>query len=164
MGRRGRVGWAIALGAVVVVVVVIRLLLDPIAAHYTRRGLNQSDATQGDFSRVHVTVLPPGYEIDHLKIVERADVDWKEPLFYAERVHAVVDLHQLLHRTLAAYVRIDSPKIIFTSRPGAPGKKPTGPPDLAPTLRQILPARVDRIEVRDGELLFRDLALPRHPE
>lgn len=164
MGRRGRIGWAIALGVVVAVVVVIRLVLDPIAAHYTRQGLDKSDTTRGDFDRVHVTVFPPGYEIRRLKIVERTDRDWREPLFYAENVHAILDLRRLVHRTLAARVRIDSPKIIVTSRPGPSGKPPIAPPDLTPVLRQILPARVDRIEVFDGQFLFRDLALPRHPE
>ncbi len=154
----------IALGAVTCLAIVVRLLLDPIAAHYTRRGLAESDTTRGDFQRVHVTLLPPGYEVDRLKIVERTDRRWREPLFYAEKVHAVLDLQRLLHGDLTARVRIDEPKIIVTTRPGPSGKPPAGPPDLGPLLRQVLPARVDRIEVRDGEFLFRDQALPRHPE
>lgn len=163
--RRGwRIGGAIALGAVVVVAVLVRLLLDPIAAHYTRQALDKAEGLRGDFDRVHVTVLPPGYEIRRLKIVERSDRQWREPLFYAERVHAVLDWHQLLHGLPAAWVRIDEPKFIVTTRPGPSGKPPAQPPDLVPTLRQILPARLDRLEIRRGEVLFRDLALPRNPE
>src|SRR4029077_20808550 len=33
---------------------------------------------------------------------------------------------------------------------------------FAAALGQLMPARVGRVEVRDGELLFRDLAAPRH--
>jgi hypothetical protein len=164
MGRRGRIGWLVALCVVAGLVIVVRLLLDPVAAHYTRVGLNKSDSTRGDFDRVHVTVFPPGYEIRRLKIVERRDVHWREPLFYAERVKATLDVHGLLHRQLGANVRVDEPKIIVISRPGPPGKPAAGPPDLAPLLRQVLPARMNRLEVRKGELLFRDLAMPRHPE
>ncbi|HEY6475792.1 MAG TPA: DUF748 domain-containing protein [Polyangia bacterium] len=164
MGRGARTGWLIALGVVVGLAILVRLLLDPIAAHYTRRGLDQSDSTRGDFDHVHVTLFPPGYEIRRLKIVERTDRRWREPLFYAERVQATVDMGRLLHRQITARVRVDEPKIIVISRPGPSGKPPSGPPDLAPLLRQILPARMDRLEVRGGELLFRDLAMPRHPE
>ncbi|HEY4394451.1 MAG TPA: DUF748 domain-containing protein [Polyangia bacterium] len=164
IGRRARIGALVTLAIIVGLVILIRLLLDPLAAHYTRLGLNKSDSTRGDFDRVHVTVFPPGYEIRRLKIVERRDVHWREPLFYAERVTATLDPHRLLHRELAVRVRVDEPKIIVTSRPGPSGKAAAGPPDLAPMLRQILPARMDRLEVRNGEFLFRDLAMPRDPE
>ena len=31
-------------------------------------------------------------------------------------------------------------------------------------LRKVIPAHVERIEVRDGELRYRDLTAPRHPQ
>ena len=163
--RRHHWGWWIALGVVIAVIVVIRLILDPIAAHYTRKGLNASDRMRGDFQSVHVTVFPPGYEIHRLKIDERVDPGWKHPLFYAERVKAGLDMSRLFHGRLVASARIDEPKIIFTVRePAEKNKKPSPPPDLAPMLRQVLPARVNRIEIRDGEFLFRDLVMKGQPE
>jgi hypothetical protein len=156
-------GWWIALGVVIAVVVAIRLILDPLAAHYTRKELNASESLRGDFQSVHVTVFPAGYEIHRLKIDERVDPDWKHPLFYAERVKAGLDLRSLVHGRLVAHARLDDPKIIFTER-AKTAKKPVGPPDLAPTLRRILPARVDRIAVRNGELVFRDLVDKGQPE
>ena len=159
-------GWWIALGVAFALVVVIRLVLDPIAAHFTREELNASDSLRGDFDRVHVTVLPPGYEIQRLKIDERVDRGWKHPLFYAERVRASVDLRGLLHGRLAAHARIDEPKVIYTERANAEKteNKPSAPPDLEPMLREVLPARVDRIEIRDGEVQFRDLVDQGQPE
>lgn len=166
--RRHHWGWWIALGVVIAIVVVIRLILDPIAAHYTRKELNASDTMRGDFDRVHVTVFPPGYEIHRLKVDERVDPNWKHPLFYAERVKTGLDMSALLHGRIAAHARIDSPKIIFTEREKAETtdkkKASTGAPDLAPMLRKVLPAKVDRIEIRDGEILFRDLVDKGHPE
>ena len=136
-------GWSIALGVVIAVVVVVRLILDPIAAHYTRKELNASDSLRGDFQSVHVTVFPPGYEIHRLKIDERVDPDWKHPLFYAERVKAGLDMRSLVHGRLVAHARFDDPKIIFTEREKT-AKKPARPPDLAPALRRMVPARVDQ--------------------
>jgi hypothetical protein len=157
-------GWWIALGALLAIVIVIRLILDPIAAHVTRKELNASDSMRGDFDRLHLTVFPPGYEIHRLKIDERVDRGWKHPLFYAERVKAGVDMGALLHGRLVARARIDDPKIIYTERQKTEKKTPTAPPDLAPMLRKVLPARVDRLEVRNGEVLFRDLVDKGQPE
>jgi len=162
--RKHHWGWWIALGVLLAIIVVIRLILDPIAAHYTRKALNDSDTMRGDFDRLHITVLPPGYEIHRLKIDERVDRGWKHPLFYAERVKAGVDLGMLFHAQLLARARIDDPKIIYTERAKTEKKTTTGAPDLVPTLRKVLPARVDRIEVRNGEILFRDLVDKGQPE
>ncbi len=162
--RRHHWGWWIALGVVIAVVVIIRLILDPVAAHYTRKGLNASDTMRGDFQSVHVTVFPPGYEIHKLKIDERVDPGWKHPLFYAERVKAGLDMSRLLRGRIVASARIDEPKVIYTVRQSAAKKEAAQPPDLAPLLHEVLPARVNRIEIRDGEFLFRDLVMKGQPQ
>ena len=51
----------IASAIVVAIVVIIRLVLDPIATHFTRKALRDAEGIRGDFHSVHVTVFPPGY-------------------------------------------------------------------------------------------------------
>lgn len=155
----------IALGILVVLVIVIRLVLDPIASHYTRKELNASAGISGDFSRVHVTVLPPGYEIERLKIIEAEGGDWNHPLLYVERAQVTLQLRRLLHGELSANARLDQPKITLTQRPqpAQPKAQPTVPA-IQTALRKALPARVNRIKVDDGEFLFRDPTAPRTPE
>jgi hypothetical protein len=159
----------IALGIVVVLVIVIRLVLDPIASHYTRKELNASEAISGDFSRVHVTVLPPGYEIERLKIIEADGGDWRHPLLYVEHAQVTLDWRRLFHGELSTNARLDQPKITLTQRPQpvqapkAAKAKPTGPA-IQTALHQAIPARVNRIKVNDGEFLFRDPTAPGTPE
>lgn len=71
------------LGLLVALAIIIPVLLDPIAAHFTHKQLNASEAVSGDFESVHVTLLPPGYGIRRLKIIEAQGGDWRHPLFYA---------------------------------------------------------------------------------
>ena len=162
----------LALTIVIVIVVIIRLVLDPVATHYTRQALNDAEGIRGDFHSVHVTVFPPGYQIKRIKIVERlhptrenprGDDDWKHPLFYAERVAVRVDWRALFHGRLAAVARLDQPKLVITTREKAP-KKAGGLPDVRAALARVTPARVARVEIRDGEVLYRDLTAPRTPE
>ena len=110
-----------------------------------------------------MTVFPPGYQIRRLKIVEHPGDDWKHPLFYAERVAAVVDGRELLHARLAARARLDGPKVVIINRGRKEGAK-AGVPDVRRALERVTPARVTRVEVRDGEILYRDLTAPRQPE
>ncbi|HVR64778.1 MAG TPA: DUF748 domain-containing protein [Polyangia bacterium] len=161
--RRGLLWAAIVVFALVVI---IRVVLDPIATVATRKGLEKMKGMQGDFQRVHVTVFGPGYTINRLKLIQHPGGDWKAPLFYAEAVHVAVDWRQLLHGHLAASARLVEPKIIVLA--GAPSEpKPKAeakPPDLSAQLSQITPLRIARVEIVRGELLLRDMAEARHPE
>jgi hypothetical protein len=155
----------VLIAAVVVMAVVIgvRLALDPVAAHFTRKALNEGDGLRGDFQRVHVTVFPPGYEISRLKLAERLRdgvVDWKHPLLYSERVGVRLDWRELFRGRLAVTARLDEPKAVLSSR----DKKPLKIPDVRGALARVLPARINRVEVRDGEFLYRDLTAPRDPQ
>ena len=163
----------ITLIVVAAVVVIIRVLLDPIATHYTRKALADAEGVRGDLQGVHVTVFPPGYQVRRLKIIEHPRGDWKHPLFYAEEIRVAVDWRALLHRRIAARVRIDEPKIVLNKRSEeqvekvkekAKEKAKAGVPDLNAALGKVMPAQVTRIEVRKGELLYRDLNAPRQPE
>ncbi len=157
----------IAAGIVLALAIVVGLVLDPVAAHYTRKALDGSDAVSGNFEKVHVTVLPPGYEVSRLKLIEARGGDWAQPLFYARRALATVDWRRLLHAELALSVRLDEPKVIVLAKepPSAKPERPaTPPPDIRSSLQKLLPARANRVEIRDGEFLLRDRAAPRHPE
>lgn len=158
--RRLLVAAAIVAG----VVVIIRLLLDPVATHFTRKALRDADGIRGDFHSVHVTVFPPGYQIRRIKIVEHPGDDWKNPLFYAERVTASVEMSELVHARLAARARLDEPKLVISKRAEKKEEKAAGIPDVRDALLKTLPARINRVEVRDGEILYRDLTAPRHPK
>jgi uncharacterized protein YhdP len=154
----------VTLAIVAAVLVLIRLLIDPVATHFTRKALDDADAIRGDFLRVHVTVFPPGYEIRRIKLIEHPGGDWKRPLFYAERVAIRVDWRELMHARLAARVRLDRPKIDITKRTEKEEAKAAGIPDVHAALQRATPLRIDRIDVRGGELVYRDLTAPRQRE
>lgn len=147
-----------------VLAVVIRVVLDPIAAHFTRKTLNETEGIRGNFEDVHVSVFPPGYEIRELVLVEHPDGNWKRPLLRADKVGVSLEWRRLLGAELSAKMRIDEPRIIFVKRPATePPKKPEIP-DVDEMLREVMPARVDRIEVVRGQLLFRDSTMKGQPD
>jgi hypothetical protein len=150
--RRWRRGLLYAAIALVVLVVVGRIVLDPIAAHYTRRTLATLPDYRGTFEHVHVTLLPPSFQISRVKIIEHPGGVWKEPLFYAERVETKIFWRQLLHGAFVGRVRIESPKIVIARQHEKKTKKEL--PGLGERLNGLSPILIDRMEIRDGELLW----------
>ena len=159
---------AVAALAVAVFVVAVRLILDPVATHYTRQGLSSMEGMQGDFDRVHVTVFGPGYTITRLKVIEDPGGSWRSPLFFAEAVHIGLDWRRLFHGELVARARITEPKIIVVSRETEQKAKTTktakAAPDLSAQLQKVTPLKLDRIEIVRGELLFREVSQGRRAE
>jgi len=146
------------------IAVIIRVILDPLATHLTRKALDDLHGFRGDVQSVHVTIFPPGYEARRLRIIEDPGGSWREPLFFAERAAVVIDVRRLLHAELVGRARVDHPKIVVLRRPTEKPAKPTAPPDLSRQLNDMIGMRVDRVEVFDGEVLLRDLTQPRRPE
>jgi hypothetical protein len=173
-GRARRWPRRVLIGVLVLLAlaVIVRLVLDPIAAHYTRKALDDAKGMQSRFEGVHVTVFPPGYEIRDLAVIEVPGGTWKRPLFEVERARVSVDWRGLLQRHVAVALRLDEPKIKVTQRSEAPTEvkeqvekhKPRAASDVANKLQALMPARVERVEVRRGEFSFRDIGAAGHPE
>lgn len=155
----------IAVLVVAALLVLIRIVLDPIAAHFTHKALNEAQGIRGDFESVHVSVLPPGYEIRNLSIIEVPGGSWKRPLLRTERAAVSLEWRRLLSAELSARLRVEEPKIIYVKHPSAPKPpKKMQIPDVDGQLRQLIPARVDRIEVVRGQAIYRDAETQGHPD
>ena len=163
--RRAKVA-LLVLGILIALLIILRLLLDPIAAHETRKALDGLDGFNGDFAGVHVTVFPPGYQVTKLRLAETSQPDDAEPMVYAERVRATVSWRQALHGRLVAALRVDHPKLVITAGAGPKAAEPKAQraPDLSPQLERALGMKVDRVEVFDGEVLFRQVQKGRDAE
>lgn len=164
--RMGR-GWRALLycvGALLALAVLVRAVLDPIANRQVRKALDGLDGYVGDFSRVHVTIIGPGFDIWRFKLAESGRGEkqggralQKDPLVYLEHGRLGVDWRALLHGRVQGRLRLESPKIVIRQ---SEAKKPrekaeAAAPDLSAQLKKMLPVRVDRVEVVDGEVLFR---------
>jgi hypothetical protein len=145
---------------------IVRLVLDPIAAHALRTGMSRMNGLRGDFDRVHVTLFGPGCTITQLALIQDPGGNWKSPVFYADRIHVGVDWRRLIHGQVVASARIVEPKIVVLDEPTP--ERPKEPhkhaPDLSAQLQALTPLRISRVEIVGGELLFRDVTAPRHPE
>jgi hypothetical protein len=141
----------IALASVAVLLIVVRLVLDPVAAHFTRKALADLDGFQATFSTVHVGVLPPSYEIHDFKVIEEPAGRWTEPLVYVERAWTSIVWRKLLKGQLVARAVLENPKVVAARQHEKKAEKGA---DLGEVLRAKAPLTIDRFEIVDGELLI----------
>jgi hypothetical protein len=161
----------IVLLVLLVLGVVVRVVLDPIAEHYTREALAGAKGMESKFESVHVTVFPPGYEIRGLQVVEKPGGTWKRPLFEVDRAAISIYWRRLIRAQVASELRLDEPKIRITQHSEAPTevkeqvekRKPESASEVPAKLGELMPARVERIEVRRGSFSFRDVDSKKQP-
>jgi hypothetical protein len=149
--HRLRRGLLIALGVIALLLVVGRVVLDPIAHHYTEQALAKNPKFKASFSDVHVTLIPPSYQIKEFKLVEAGRGRWDEPLFYAEKTRISILWRELLRRHLVGQVRLENPKFVAVRRHKEKAEKGA---EAGESMSEMAPIKLDRLEVVDGEVLI----------
>jgi hypothetical protein len=155
----------LALVALLVALGAARLALEPLLARRIHAALESKEGMWGTFSRLEVSALGLSYALHDLRIDKVSPTGAREPYLTVRSLEAGLYWRELLHGHLVGTIRLDRPKLEIHATGGQGGKPRAGPPiDLARTLEGLVPFRLDRGEVRGGELLWVDERVPGHPE
>lgn len=133
---------------VVTLLVAFRIAMIPLARHYTQKGLDSMKGFRGSFADIDISLPRLSYQIEGLKIIEEPVKPGKAPFFYTKKIDAHFMWRELIRFHIRATARIEDAKVLDTGElPGA---------HLDETLQKLVPFKLDRIEVKNGELLFVD--------
>ena len=144
--------------ALAVLLVGARLAVQPIVEHRLRRALASLHGMRGTFASLELSVLHLHATLHDLKI---DSVREGKPAKFVEvrRAETGVDWKELLHGHVVLGVELDRPKLYIL-----PSKEPGKPLDIAAELKKLaLPVRVDRAEVRGGEIVWMNVKDPDKP-
>lgn len=159
---------------ILALVIGVRLALDPLAARYSQKGFDSFTGYDGSFTKVRVSLLPPAYTIEGLKLQQEGH-EGSEPVVYVKHLTGRVILRDLLKLRVVATVTAANAKVAVKA--GATKVPPEGKEaaeklekeveqhdlDLGEMLHKIIPLRANRIEVRDSELVITDVTEPKVP-
>lgn len=155
---------AIAAAIAAAAVIAVRMSIDPLAHHFTQRGLDRMEGYRGTFSDVSFSLVALSYSIDDLDIRE-VEVDGAErPLFKANRVRARVLWRNLLHGEILGTARVEGLAAAITLVPGEEPKEqetkdaledPPKPWQIDEAVQSLIPFRLERLEALDGEISLR---------
>jgi hypothetical protein len=161
------------LAIALVLVVAARLVLDPLASHFLTQSLSGIEGYRGRFAAVHVSVLPLELQVTDL-VFDQEGVK-AEPIAAVHDLRAQVLWRKLLQGRVVALATVDKAKVVITvgrsrvTEQLARGVRDANEElrqndfDFGVTLQKLIPLRIDRIEVREGEFLVVDATDPRFP-
>ena len=141
------------LGCLVLLVVAVVFAADSLATKYTRRVLADIPDARATFLDVDVGFIPPRYEIRRLKILPDRDAPAPLPELYVERAATRLSLGELVRGRIVSWGRLEGAKIVFHAQPDRPKKPSPSPHRVDEMVKEILPMRLDRLEIVDGELV-----------
>ncbi len=159
--RRGRRALRIA-GVVLLVLVVVlggaRLALQPLVERRLHHALESMHGMRGTFARVELNLLHLHAAIRDLRI-DSVRSGKPAPFLYVQRAEAGLYWSELVRGHLVMGVSLERPKVYIL-----PSKEPGKPLDIAAEMRKIpLPLRMDRAEIRGGEVVWVNVRDPDKP-
>jgi hypothetical protein len=141
-----------------------RIVLDPLVASRTRKALNSSPNQRATFSRVAVSVVHLSYKIEDLRIEKRLPGEGWAPFLTARSIDAGLYWSELVHGHLVGAISGDRPKLEIHVGATREDRPPSQLPEhIGEVLQRFTPFRLDRAEVRAGELLIVDDKVPKRP-
>ena len=146
--------YLLAVGIVVLVLVGIRLALEPILLHYANRKIDALNAYEGHIDDLDLALLRGGYDIRGIEI-EKTGSGQPVPFFKADRIEATIEWRSLLHGQLVAEADLFRPQANLveaeTEQQSQLGKEV----NWVEQFKQLFPFRFNTVRVHDGTVTFR---------
>lgn len=140
------------------------LALQPLARWETRRVLRSLPGMAGSFESCQVRLRDLSYEIRGLRIDKVEPGGRHHPLLQLAEATAGVYGRELLRGHLVASVDLVHPRIVLAeSHHPAERRAPGEAGGLAERVQRMLPLRVDRVQVKNGEVVWIDEREPEQP-
>jgi len=147
----------IAIVAIALVLLAVRIAMPFAIQRYVNRVLDRSEAYNGSIGNVDVALWRGAYVIDDVKI-EKRNGKVPVPFFSAPQVDLSVLWRQLFHGKFVGEVYFESPDLNVVAGRSSGAVRQTGADtDWRKTVEDLFPLRIDHVAVRDGHLHYRDL-------
>lgn len=157
---------AVAIAALAAVLVLARLALDPLVTWRTRKVLNGLRGMRGTFADVEVNVHDLSYAIRGLRIQKVTAGGDAVPFFEARYARFGLYWKQLVRGHIVADIELLDPRLNLIQakkQEEEKGQEIQETPKLGNRLAKLAPFRVDRLEVKGGELRWIDAREPERP-
>lgn len=159
--RRRWLGMLVFFG---IVLAVLWFSLDTIATWQTRKAMDQLTGYRTTFSDVELEPFKLAVTIRNLKVVKESAGGDEQPVFACERLRAGLAPRQLFRGHIVGAGELHNPRV-FLINARDKGERQIEPetPHLDEVLEKMIPVKVDRLTVKNGDLTFIDKTVPELP-
>lgn len=141
--------------AIVIALIIFRLFLPLIVKNYVNRSLNRIPGYHGRVDDIDISLWRGAYVINGLHLFRDGN---KNPTLDLPTTDISIEWGALFHGRIVSKVKMFHPKfnLYVTSNKLSPGEKP-GKDDWTKALRDLVPIKINRFTVEDGEFLYADI-------
>lgn len=152
MGRTRYRYWVLGLVALVTILVALRLALPHWVKDYLNNQLADMGAYQGYITDVDIALWRGAYALSDVEVT-KSDGSSEVPFFEADSIDLSISWRALLDGAVVAEVGFIRPELHFVDGGEQEGQAGTGT-DWREAIQQLVPIRIDRLEIEDGVLHF----------
>lgn len=145
----------LAVAAVAVVLIGVRVALPTVIQDYVNDKLDESPSYDGSVGDIDLSLIRGAYRIDDIAII-KTEGDVPVPLFAAEHVEFSVLWSALLKGAVVAEAEVSRAAVNIVDGASEESRQTGTDGQWLTLLDELVPLRIDRVEVRDSELHFRN--------
>ncbi len=147
----------VVFGVLVLLVGAALVSAEPLVRWETRRVLAGMEGMRGSFDSVRLRLSDLSYEIHGLRIDKVDDEGEVHPFLQVARARAGLYGRELLRGHVVGDVELERPRLFLVeSREPEARRTPRQAGGLAKRIDAMTPVRMDRVEVKDGEVVWVD--------
>ncbi len=143
------------IGAIIVLLIGVRLALPHVVRHYVNHQLQKSSAYAGSVGRIEISLYRGAYEIRDIHIFKRND-KVQEPFFSAPYMDLSVQWSGLLHHRIVAKIFMQQPHVNFVNGPSAAQRQTGENTSWNQMLQSLTPFKLNEVEIYDGQIHYKD--------
>jgi uncharacterized protein DUF748 len=151
MRRRNK--YLLIFAIVLVVLVGIRLAMEPVLLRYANNKLDSLPAYGGHIDDVDLALLRGGYKIEGVEIV-KTGAGQPVPFLKADRIEATVEWRSLLHGSLVAEGDLYRPQVNLIKAESEKKSQLGKEVNWVDQFKQLFPFRFNTVRIHDGTLTF----------
>ncbi len=149
--------WRIVLWCVGVLLL-IRLALPYVLLHLVNERLANMPGYTGHVEDINLALLRGAYQIEMFNLDRVDSVTTKvSPFLAAQLIDLSVEWKALLKGSVVGELVIEKPLVLFTKDAVEPAEVQADTTDLRALLNDLMPLKINRLELHDGTLGYRDL-------
>ena len=145
-----------ALGGVIIALAGFRLYLPTLVRDYVNRELNNIPGYRGHVDDIGIKLWRGAYQIRGAKL-EKVSGKVPVPFFSGHLIDLSIQWDALLHRRIVGRIALYRPEINIVNGPtSATSQTQVNKRSSMQTIKKLMPFKINRLEVHDGEIHFRD--------
>jgi hypothetical protein len=154
MRRQAKKRLLIVLGVLVLLLVAIRVALDPIVTKYINHVIAKNESYTGKIDDVDIHLFRGAYTIQGL-VLEKKDGKSVTPFLDIPEIDLSVEWKALIHGSVVAKIELREPKVNFVGGSGA-SNQAGGGTDWRQQVKDLVPLEINRFTIVNGQVHYED--------